>query len=116
MSILKSSDLFVMPSRYEGTPIALLEAAALARPILASATGGIPELVQHQEHAFLVLPGDPEALAQGLLKLTLDREYAALLGQRAQQRIHEKFNLKSQVKTTWQAYQKALDNHRLREK
>jgi glycosyltransferase involved in cell wall biosynthesis len=116
ISILKSSDLFVMPSRYEGTPIALLEAAALARPILASATGGIPELVQHQEHAFLVLPGDPEALAQGLLKLTLHREYAALLGQRAQDRIHQKFNLESQVKATWQAYQKALDNHRLREK
>ena len=42
MSISKSSDIFVMPSRYEGTPIALLEAAALARPILASATGGFP--------------------------------------------------------------------------
>jgi len=115
MSILKSSDLFVMPSRYEGTPIALLEAAALARPILASATGGIPELVQHQEHAFLVPPGDPEALARGLLKLTLDREYATRLGQRAQQRIHEKFNLESQVNATWQAYQKALDHHTLRE-
>jgi glycosyltransferase involved in cell wall biosynthesis len=116
MSILKSSDLFVMPSLYEGTPLALLEAAALARPILASATGGIPELVQPQEHAFLVPPGDPEALAQGLLKLTLDREYATLLGQKAQQRIHQKFNLESQVKATWQAYQKALDHHRLREK
>ena len=54
MSILKSSDIFVMPSRYEGTPIALLEAAALARPILASCTGGIPELVTHEEHALLV--------------------------------------------------------------
>ena len=116
MSILKSSDLFVMPSLYEGTPIALLEAAALARPILASSTGGIPELVQPQEHAFLVPPGDPEALAQGLLKLTLDREYATRLGQKAQQRIHQKFNLESQAKATWQAYQKALDNHRLREK
>jgi len=48
ISILKSSDIFVMPSRYEGTPIALLEAAALARPILASCTGGIPELVTQE--------------------------------------------------------------------
>lgn len=116
MSILKSSDIFAMPSRYEGTPIALLEAAALARPILASATGGIPELVHHGEHAFLVLPGDPTSLAQGLLKLSLDREYAARLGQNAQQRIHQKFNLESQVNATWQAYQKALNKHRLREK
>jgi len=116
MSILKASDIFVMPSRYEGTPIALLEAAALARPILASATGGIPELVHHEEHAFLVRPGDPTALAQGLLKLTLNREYATLLGQNAQQRIHQKFNLDSQVNATWQAYQKALNKHNLREK
>jgi glycosyltransferase involved in cell wall biosynthesis len=116
MAILKSSDIFVMPSRYEGTPIALLEAAALARPILASDTGGIPELVQHGEHAFLVPPGDPTALAQGLLKLALDREYAGLLGQNAQQRVHKKFNLESQLNATWQAYQKALEKHNLQEK
>ena len=116
MAILKSSDIFVMPSRYEGTPIALLEAAALARPILASDTGGIPELVQHGEHAFLVPPGDRTALAQGLLKLALDREYAGILGQNAQQRVHKKFNLESQLTATWQAYQKALEKHNLQEK
>jgi glycosyltransferase involved in cell wall biosynthesis len=109
MFILKSSDIFVMPSRYEGTPIALLEAAALARPILASSTGGIPELVQHDEHAYLVPPGDPTALAEGLMKLTLDQEYARKLGQNARQRIQQKFNLESQFNSTWQAYQKALN-------
>ena len=93
-----------------------LAAAALARPILASATGGIPELVQHDEHALLVPPGDPIALAQGLTKLTLDREYARTLGQNARQRIQRKFNLESQVNATWQAYQNALDKHLLREK
>ena len=116
LSIVKASDIFVMPSRYEGTPIALLEAAALARPIVASATGGIPELVSHEEHAFLVPPGDPSALAEGLLKLTLDREYARVLGQNARQRIQQKFNLETQAMATWQAYQKALDRHRLRDK
>ena len=116
MSILKSSDIFVMPSRYEGTPIALLEAAALARPILASATGGIPELVQDEKHALLVPAGDSSALGQGLMKLTLDREFARSLGQNAQQRIHQKFNLEAQVNDTWQAYQKALEKHHLREK
>jgi len=116
LSILKSTDIFVMPSRYEGTPIALLEAAALARPILASSTGGIPELVRHEEHAFLVPPGNPSALAEGLLKLTQDRGYADILGKNAQQRIQRKFDLETQAKATWQAYQKALDKHRLREK
>ena len=116
LSILKSSDIFVMPSRYEGTPIALLEAAALARPILASCSGGIPELVRHEEHALLVPPGDPTALAHGLVKLASDRNYAEVLGQNAQQRIRQDFNLESQVNATWMAYQKALNKHNALEK
>jgi glycosyltransferase involved in cell wall biosynthesis len=116
LSILKSSDIFVMPSRYEGTPIALLEAASLARPILASATGGIPELVTHQEHALLVPPGDAVALAEGLTDLALNRDYAQRLGQDAQRRISQKFNLESQLHATWNAYQKALNRHNAREK
>jgi hypothetical protein len=116
MSILKSSDIFVMPSRYEGTPIALLEAAALARPILAACAGGIPELVTHEQHAYLVPISDPHALAQGFVKLALERDYARRLGQSAQQRVRERFNPESQVRETWAAYEKALARHHARGK
>jgi glycosyltransferase involved in cell wall biosynthesis len=116
MSILKSSDIFVMPSRYEGTPIALLEAAALGRPILAACAGGIPELVTHEQHAHLVPIHDPAALAQGFVKLAQDRDYAARLGQNAQARVRERFNPESQVRETWAAYEKALARHRARGK
>jgi len=116
MSVLKSSDIFAMPSRYEGTPIALLEAAALALPIIASSSGGIPELVTHGEHALLVPPEDSLALAQGLLKLTRERTYAEKLGQNAQKRIQKNFNLESQASATWNAYQKALTSRNAREK
>jgi glycosyltransferase involved in cell wall biosynthesis len=116
MAILKSSDIFVMPSRYEGTPIALLEAAALARPILATCAGGIPELVTHEQHAWLVPTHDPEALAQGFLKLALNLEYARSLGQNAQRRVSESFNPENQVSETWAAYRKALARHQAREK
>jgi hypothetical protein len=116
MSILKSSDIFVMPSRYEGTPIALLEAAALARPILAACAGGIPELVTHEQHAHLVPTHDPGALAQGFLKLALDRDYAQRLGRNAQQRVRERFNPGTQVSETWAAYEKALARHNARGK
>jgi L-malate glycosyltransferase len=116
MSILKSSDIFVMPSRYEGTPIALLEAAALARPILAACAGGIPELVTHEQHAYLVPVQDPDALAQGFVKLALERDDAQRLGQSAQQQVRERFNPESQVRETWAAYEKALARHRARGK
>jgi glycosyltransferase involved in cell wall biosynthesis len=116
MSILKSSDIFVMPSRYEGTPIALLEAAALARPILAACAGGIPELVTHEQHAYLVATHDPAALALGFVRLAQDRDYALGLGQHAQRRVRERFNPESQVYETWAAYKKALARHRTRGK
>jgi glycosyltransferase involved in cell wall biosynthesis len=114
MSILKSGDIFVMPSRYEGTPVALLEAAALARPILAACAGGIPELVTHEQHAYLVPTQDPVALAQGFLKLALDRDYAQRLGRSAQEQVRERFHPESQVTETWAAYEKALARHRAR--
>ena len=116
MSILKSSDIFVMPSRYEGTPIALLEAAALGRPILAACAGGIPELVTHEQHAYLVPTHDPAALAEGFVRLAQDREYARRLGESAQQRVRERFNPESQVTETWAAYEKALTRHKTRGK
>jgi glycosyltransferase involved in cell wall biosynthesis len=58
--ILVSSDLFVLPSRTEGLPRALIEAMALGLPCIASGVGGIPELL---ENSSLVAPGDSDALA-----------------------------------------------------
>lgn len=106
-SALASCDVFAMPSRYEGTPIAVLEAAAMACPILASDAGGIPELVANEEHALLVQPEDPSALAQGLIRLGADRAFARRLGENAQRRVREKFSLEAQVAATMDAYRKA---------
>lgn len=114
LRILKSSDIFVMPSRYEGTPIALLEAAALGLPIIASDTGGIPELVTHEQHAILTAPENSTALAQAIAKLYQDRQYALTLGENAQQRIQQSFSLDQQIKSTWNAYRKALTRNNAR--
>jgi glycosyltransferase involved in cell wall biosynthesis len=73
-------DVFVMPSRSEGLPVALLEAMALSRPIVATTAGGIPEVVRDGETALLVPPGDPAALAEAILRLLNDVDLAARLG------------------------------------
>lgn len=114
LSILKYSDLFVMPSRYEGTPIALLEAGGLGLPIVASNVGGIPELVQNRQEALLVPAEDPQALAAALRELAFQPILARELGQRAAQRIRDEFSLDVQLQKTWEAYHKALAFHRSR--
>lgn len=108
LSILKASDIFVMPSRQEGTPLALLEAAALGKPILATACGGIPELVQDGQQALLVPVGDIHRLGLGLLRLSYDPHLAERLGRQAQSKVRQAFSLNSQVQATQQAYLKAF--------
>ncbi|MEW6406134.1 MAG: glycosyltransferase family 4 protein [Chloroflexota bacterium] len=107
LSIVKASDIFVMPSHYEGTPVALLEAAALGRPILATRAGGVPEMVEDGQHALLVPTGDAEALSKGLVHLAKDREVARTLGLNAQHWLKQRFSLERQLAETWDAYRKA---------
>lgn len=108
LSALKASDLFVMPSRQEGTPIALLEAAAIGVPILATSCGGIPEVVSDGKQALLVPPGNPILLAEALLRLSRDPDLRLELSQNAKSHVRERFGLDAQVQATLGAYHRAL--------
>jgi len=110
LCIVNASDIFVMPSRSEGTPVALLEAAALGRPILASRVGGIPDLVTDGKHVLLTPPNNINALAAGLTRLYRNSGLANRLGKEAQKRVEQDFTLETQVKTTTLAYSKAWQN------
>jgi glycosyltransferase involved in cell wall biosynthesis len=79
-AITAAADVFVIPSRTEGTPLALLEAMALERPIVATAVGGLPELLTDELNALLVPPEDPPALAAAVVRLLNDRDLAERLG------------------------------------
>jgi glycogen synthase len=83
-AILRSADLFVMPSIYEELGSVLLEAMQARRPIVASATGGIPEAVG--DAAVLVEPGDPVVLAAEIDRVLADAPLRAKLSERAGER------------------------------
>jgi len=78
--ILPACDIFVLASRNEGMGRALVEAMALGIPVVASAVGGVPDLLEHGRAGLLVPPGDPAALAQAIGRLADDRSFAAALG------------------------------------
>ena len=109
LALIKACDIFIMPSHYEGTPVALLEAAALARPIIATNVGGIGELVDDEKEALLVEAANPEAIAQSILRLMRDPELARQIGQSACERVEREFSLPALVETTMSAYRKALE-------
>lgn len=102
--LLPSLDVCVLPSLREGTPLALLEAMAASRPIVASCVGGIPEAVRHGESGLLVAPGDVAALAEAILGILADPSLATRLGRAARQQYEEKYSLEAMFQHYCQLY------------
>ena len=109
LGLVRAADVFVMPSLSEGTPVAILEAAALAKPIVASRVGGIPAILADQVDALLVPPADVAALSDALARLLGDPALAARLGERARHRALSDFGPATQVVATCQAYERAIE-------
>jgi len=90
--ILSSLDLFVLSSYLEGLGTSIMDAMACHLPVVATRTGGIPEVVTHGETGLLVPPRNPSSLARAILKLYKDRELTARLGERGYRVVHKKFS------------------------
>ena len=90
-SVLPALDVFVCPSLYEGFGIAIVEAMAAGRPVIASSVGGIPEIVVHEETGLLVPPGDAPALADAIAALLSRPDLARAMGARGRERVRERF-------------------------
>ena len=85
-ALLAASDAFVLPSLFEGTPLALLEAMAAGKPVVSSAISGTEELVNDGETGLLVRAGDPGALADALRRIVAEPELRGRLGEAARRR------------------------------
>ncbi|HRZ87025.1 MAG TPA: glycosyltransferase [bacterium] len=97
-------DLYVQPSRWEGTPVALMEAMALGKPVIASAVGGIPEIVADGKDGMLVPAGRPDELSAAIAALINDPARAAALGKSAREKMEREFTVKRMVHETERIY------------
>jgi glycosyltransferase involved in cell wall biosynthesis len=84
------ADVAVLSSLTEGSPNALLEAMATHVPVVATAVGGVPEIVTHEESALLIQPGDPESISAAIARLLTEPELAARLTKRCHELILER--------------------------
>ena len=87
VDIINALDLFVLPSVHEGMPTVLLEAMSLSIPVVASATGGITELVSDAWNGLLVTPGSDSILAEKCLSIISDSSLISTLVWNAKQRV-----------------------------
>lgn len=95
--ILRSVDILVLPSLWEGFGIVLIEAMAAAKPVVATNVSSIPEIVAHGETGLLVPPADPSALADAILTVLRDRRKAYEMGRAGRERVLRLFTLDEMV-------------------
>lgn len=102
--LLPAFDIFVLASRKEGLPLALLEAMAAGLPVIVTQVGGMPEVVDHGHAGLTVPPEDPEELAAAMLDLISSPELAATLGRDARQRVLSHFTDEHMLARTLELY------------
>ncbi|RYG65647.1 glycosyltransferase family 1 protein [bacterium] len=86
-------DAVALTSLQEGTPISVIESLAAARPVVASAVGGVPRLIQHEQTGLLVPANDPSAVAQSLARVLDNPPEAARWGENGRRKMCDEFDV-----------------------
>jgi len=93
LKVIAEADIVVIPSRFEGFGLTALEAMALSRPVVASAVGGLTEILKDGENGILVPAKDSQALAGALESLMTDAPLRVRLGAAGRKRVEDRFGL-----------------------
>ncbi len=107
-SILRSADIFVLPSLFEGLPLSLLEAMAAGKPVVATDVDGTHDVVIDGATGFLVPPKDPAALSQRIAELLADSRMRERFGQAGKERVFASFSDSRMTREYSELYESAL--------
>lgn len=91
--LMGCADAVCLSSDLEAVPLTLLEAMAARKPVIATAVGGVPEIVTEGETGLLVPPGDPAAFAEATLALAADPDLGRRMGEKARVRFESKYTV-----------------------
>jgi len=95
--LLCASDIFLLPSRSEGTPAALLEAMAMEKPCIATLVGNVPRIIDHQKNGLLINPERPTEISNSINFLIDHPKAAAEFGIKARKKVEREYSLKNTI-------------------
>jgi glycosyltransferase involved in cell wall biosynthesis len=101
-------DLVVLTSRNEGTPVALIEAGAAGKPVVATSVGGVPDVVRDGMTGLLAPAADPVALATQIVMLLDDSSRADAMGRAGREWVRDRYSVQRLVADTASLYRELL--------
>ncbi len=109
--LMDASKIFVLPSRWEGLPMVILEAMAHRLPIISTPVGGIPEVIINGENGILVPKEDPYSLSEAILRLLNDEELLKKLSQNAYEFVKRYYSIETYTKNLLELYKEVLNEN-----
>lgn len=106
--LLKAMDVFALSSLSEGMPLTVLEAMAARLPVVATAVGALPEMVEEGRTGFLVPVGDAKAMAEALRRLFDERQLAKDFGEAARRKVEREFTIERTLQRYAELYVSVL--------
>ena len=104
LEILPAFDVYIQPSRFEGLPVALMEASSAALPLIGTRIGGIPEIIIHKSNGFLIDNESASQLAYYLNELYRNKEYRRKMAARSKEKWNDSFNIEKQANKLYRIY------------
>jgi glycosyltransferase involved in cell wall biosynthesis len=106
--VYEAIDLLVMPSLWEGLPITMLETMASGRPVIATAVGGMPEVIRHEFNGLLIPSKDSEAIAGAIKRCYLDRDLMCRLARAGKSTVRNEFSIEVTAQKVVEVYEELL--------
>lgn len=110
--LLNAMDVFVLSSRSEGLPLVVIEAMATKLPVVASAVGGVPSVIDHEQTGLLVSTSDDLALRIAIGQVLGNEDFARGLGHRARAVVMERFSSQQMCRAHLSLYSRLLQQRR----
>ena len=107
LDLYRQADVFVLSSRSEGVPLALLEAMSCALPCVCTRVGGVPDILRDNITGYIVTPGDSQLMATKILVLLEDKMLREKMGLQARELVKEKYNIELMSQKILGVYRKA---------
>jgi len=105
-------DVFVLASTYEGNPLCVMEAMAAGRPVISTAVGGVPQLVDDRVSGLLVEPGDRRRLTEAMTEALLHPGLISALGEAASRKSADAFGVDAMARAYEDLYLTLLESSR----